>query len=544
MFHPCFKSIIFFSIILLVASLLSLCILYPILWLLITKETRFYPGSMIYNEWLQPSIPIYIQFYIFNLTNPIEFQSGHKPTIQQLGPYTYIEKRLKFNITQINESITYKEIKWYYFDSNLSNGTENDLITTVNFAYVTIATKFKEMPWLLSRIMEQIEKYFHEYLFIKKPIKQLLWGYNDELLTFISNHFINITTNIGLFINKNNTPSDDITMDTGLYNSKMIGKILKYHGNNQLTYWKSFTANMINGSDGSLFHTFLNKNDQPYIFASDICRSIQFTMDSIVKLNDLPVLKFIPMLDTFKSSKYYEKNKGFCLNWPNCYDDGVLDMSSCQPGIPIAVSQPHFLNANQSYQNAIDGIHPTDELNTIIYIEPLTGYVIKAEKKLQLNLFIENNKKFQQLENISTILLPIMFMNESIQLNHTIINQLYYILIQKPYIATIILIIISTLFIVIICFIIAIYCYQTHRNSSVYTRYINDEDNNNNNNNNQEYIQTNSTSIENIQNKQKDDDDVEDDDDEEEEEEEVEVDEQEEDKQQITIQNNQQNLLV
>ncbi|CAH8493814.1 unnamed protein product [Schistosoma haematobium] len=534
MFHTCLKSIIFFSI-LLFASLLSLCILYPILWLLITRETRLNPGSTIYTEWSEPSIPIYIQFYFFNLTNPIEFQSGHKPHLKQLGPYTYLEKRMKFNITQINETITYQEIKWYYFVPNLSNGTENDMITTINLAYIAIATKFNELPWLLSRIIEQIEKHFHEYLFIKKPIKQLLWGYNDELLTFISNYFMNITTTIGLFINKNNTFSDFITINNGLYNHKQIGEIIKYNGKDKLSYWKTSTANMINGSDGSLFHTFLTINDNPYIFASDICRSIQFTIDSIVKFNHLPVFKFIPMLDTFKSPKYYEKNKGFCLDWPNCYDDGVLDMSSCQPGIPIAVSQPHFLNANQSYQNAIDGLYPTDELNTMIYIEPNTGYVIKAEKKLQMNIFIKNNQNFQQLENISNTLLPIMFVNESIELNHTVINQLHNILIQNPYIATIILLIMITSFILIIGFIILLYFYQTNRNPPVYTRYINDEDNNNNN---QEYVQTNSTSIENIQNKQE-----EEGGGGEEEEEEGEQQRQREEER-ITTANNQQNLVV
>ncbi|CAH8429427.1 unnamed protein product [Schistosoma rodhaini] len=470
MFQPYLRSIIFVSI-LAFASLLSLCILHPFLWLLINKQTRLNPGSTLYSEWLQPSVPIFIQFYFFNLTNPSEFQSGHKPHIQQLGPYTYYEKRAKFNISHENGSITYKEIKWYYFDPNLSNGNENDTITSVNLAYITIATKLNFMPWPISRVIEQIEEHFHEYLFITKTVNQLLWGYEDELLTFISNHFINISTNIGLFINKNNTLSDYVTINDGNHDNKKIGQIIKYHGNKTLSCWKTLTANMINGTDGSIFHPFINKNEDLYIFASDICRSLQFGFDSIVKINKLPVLKFIPLSDIFKSPKYYEKNKGFCLNWPNCYDDGILDMSSCQSGAPIVISQPHFLNANKSYQNAVDGMYPTDEFNTMIYIEPNTGSIIKAEKKLQINIVVKNDPNFKQLSNLSTTLLPIMFINESVQLNDTLINQLFVILIQTPYIVQIILIFIVTMATIGICSISLVYFYQ-NRTSFKYTQHI------------------------------------------------------------------------
>ena len=42
-----------------------------------------------YEYWLDPPVPIYIQFYMFNLTNPEEFMQGEKPSLSQSGPYTY-----------------------------------------------------------------------------------------------------------------------------------------------------------------------------------------------------------------------------------------------------------------------------------------------------------------------------------------------------------------------------------------------------------------------------------------------------------------------
>ncbi|CAH8470202.1 unnamed protein product [Schistosoma turkestanicum] len=467
----------FVLVILITLALLSLCVLHPFIWLLINRQTRLTPGTTVYTEWKEPSVPIFMQFYFFNLTNPIEFQAGAKPHVQQLGPYTYHEKRVKtLDLSKnTNGTINYKEMKWYYFDQNLSNGTENDSIINVNLAFISVAEKLHSMPWIIVKVIEWIEKRFHEYLFRPKTVNELLWGYEDELLTYLSSLGIQISTKIGFFIHKNNTLSENITIDDGVQHNRAIGQILKYAGNETLSYWTTETANMINGTDGTLFHPFITKNDTPYIFASDICRSLQFTFDSIVEFNELPTYKFIPQSDIFKSSKYYEKNKGFCLNWPNCFEDGVLDMSSCQPGAPIAVSQPHFLNANKTYQNAIEGLYPTDEFNTVIYLEPNTGSIIKAEKKLQINILVKNNPNFKQLKNISTTLLPIMFINESVQLNETLIDQLVNALIQGPFIAKTILICFISLTLIILCSIISVHFYHNQRiSTSSYTPFVND----------------------------------------------------------------------
>lgn len=40
----------------------------------------------------------------------------------------------------------------------------------------------------------------------------------------------------------------------------------------KLTFWTSNQSNSINGSDGSAFHPFLDKNERIYIFTPDLCR--------------------------------------------------------------------------------------------------------------------------------------------------------------------------------------------------------------------------------------------------------------------------------
>ena len=44
-----------------------------------------------YPIWKNPSayLPIYMQFYVFDLKNPEEVLEGGKPYVEQKGPYTY-----------------------------------------------------------------------------------------------------------------------------------------------------------------------------------------------------------------------------------------------------------------------------------------------------------------------------------------------------------------------------------------------------------------------------------------------------------------------
>ncbi|KAH8870180.1 hypothetical protein KSF78_0005805 [Schistosoma japonicum] len=57
-------------------------------------------------------------------------------------------------------------------------------------------------------------------------------------------------------------------------------------------------------------------------------------------------------------------------------------------------------------------------------IQPTTGLIISAQSKLQINLVIRNTKKFQQLSHIPNVLLPLVFFNESVNLNASTINEL------------------------------------------------------------------------------------------------------------------------
>lgn len=59
---------------------------------------------------------------------------------------------------------------------------------------------------------------------------------------------------------------------------------------------------------------------------------------------------------------------------------GVLNISACQSGAPVFVSQPHFLNGD-FYKDTVIGMSPNESIhNTFIDVEPVSCAVSIYEK--------------------------------------------------------------------------------------------------------------------------------------------------------------------
>ncbi len=91
-------------------------------------------NSDAFNYWKSPPALITRKYYFFDVQNPDEVQMGiEKPRLVERGPYTYIEKWEKRNIEFLGlEVVRFSPVVTLYFEPNLSNGTENDIITVIN----------------------------------------------------------------------------------------------------------------------------------------------------------------------------------------------------------------------------------------------------------------------------------------------------------------------------------------------------------------------------------------------------------------------------
>lgn len=103
----------------------------------IKKQFVLQPGTEIYDSWLSPPVDTHLELYLWNWTNAEEDYTlaGYKPSLEQLGPYTFREIHERSNVSWHDEdfSVTYYQKRIWHYEPQLSRGDlENDIVVTIN----------------------------------------------------------------------------------------------------------------------------------------------------------------------------------------------------------------------------------------------------------------------------------------------------------------------------------------------------------------------------------------------------------------------------
>lgn len=99
------------------------------------QEMHLSPDSRSFKMWKTPPIPISIDIYLFNWTNPTNFDDDHvKPILVECGPYRFTENMDKVDLvwSPHNSTVSYRKKSTFFFDEAGSKGRLNDTITTLN----------------------------------------------------------------------------------------------------------------------------------------------------------------------------------------------------------------------------------------------------------------------------------------------------------------------------------------------------------------------------------------------------------------------------
>ncbi|XP_026091152.1 lysosome membrane protein 2-like [Carassius auratus] len=414
-------------------------------------------GTEAFSVWQTPPPPVHMQFYFFNLTNPAEVLEGDKPLVQQIGPYTYREHRPKEEVKFLDNGTRVAAVnpKTYVFEPNMSRGSEDDIVRTVDIPVVTVMEKYKDTV-LISRIISDVMKAKGIGMFKTFRVGDLLWGYEDPLLKelkqFVSDdHF-------GLFYKKNGTDDGDYIFLTGKQNYQDFSRIDEWNGQSTLNWWSTEECNMINGTDGASFHPIITKTEKLYIFSSDLCRSIYAQYESDVSVRGVPGFRFVPPSEVFANITINPDNAGFCVPAGNCLGSGLLNASVCKEGAPIIMSSPHFYQADDKFVQDVIGMNPKKvEHETFIDVNPLTGLLLRGAKRLQVNVYLHQIPAFSQTEKIQTLVFPVMYLNESVVIDEESAKKLYAVvteanvIINIPFIVISVGILLGVIFIVFMC---------------------------------------------------------------------------------------------
>ena len=152
----------------------------------INEKLVLKPGTEVSKQWQDPSVPIYLQFFVFDIANPMEAMQGERPYLAQKGPYSYREHRLKKNITWNSKtaSVTYNEKMSYVFDAETSCDSCDpftDIVTTVNIPMVTLSEAVAKSSFIERNFVSAVFDGFHETLFTPRRVHDLIWGYPDPI---------------------------------------------------------------------------------------------------------------------------------------------------------------------------------------------------------------------------------------------------------------------------------------------------------------------------------------------------------------------------
>uniref|UniRef100_A0A3Q2YM01 Scavenger receptor class B member 2 n=1 Tax=Hippocampus comes TaxID=109280 RepID=A0A3Q2YM01_HIPCM len=425
----------------------------------VEKEIVLKNGTDAFDAWEDPPAPIYMQFYFFNLTNPLEVLDGDRPAVVEIGPYTYREYRPMEEVIfhDNGTKVAAVNTKTYIFQPDMSRGPESELIRTVNVPAVTLMERFKDEPFF-AKLISLIMKGTDEGLFTTHTVGELLWGYEDALLKDIHAVKPDVDPVFGLFYKSNASNDGEYVFHTGQEDYKDFARVDTWNNQRSLNWWTSDECNMINGTNGASFHSVLTKNEMLYMFSSDLCRSIYAVFEKDVVVKGIPGYRFTPPSQVFANSSVNPSNAGFCVPADNCLGSGVLNVKPCKQSAPIIMSSPHFYQGDEKFVRAVFGMRPHKEYHqTFIDLNPLTGVVLRAAKRLQVNVYVEKMDTFSQTGNVTTVILPVLYLNESVVIDDSSVAKLNAVLMEQnvlvnvPFILMGIGIILGGVFMLLVC---------------------------------------------------------------------------------------------
>lgn len=367
----------------------------------INKRVTVQKGHATYEQLQEPSIPIYKNFYFFNLTNTKEFADSKgrsTPNLEEIGPYSYREYRTKSLFEDPDGDvgvIHYTQQKIFEFDANnsLHGLSESDIICTINIPLVAAIDEAKD-SFLLRSALRLIITTTGAKLFICQEAGALAWNYTDSLVQAL--HLAGKYPSKYVHLQMNNFTNDTLPsiIRNGVQNISRNGEFVQWDGLRKLTTWPNGDetgANDIRGTEGFFFRPNLREGDGLEVFVDDIQRSIDLVY--LGKVEPLGINGFRYGIDnaTFKSAFSEPKN----ARWGSWCPDGLFYLGPTQlKEIPVFGSKPHFLDGDALLLGSVMGLEPNrSEHDTVVDVEPTTGANLNFRRQLQINVQVNRTKK-------------------------------------------------------------------------------------------------------------------------------------------------------
>ncbi|GFR14321.1 scavenger receptor class B member 1 [Trichonephila clavata] len=406
-------AVLGFTAVLAVGTIIGFCVFPGIFHEELMKQTTLEENTLLFNLWKDLPIPVYQKIYFFNITNQERYLKGLDayPRFEEVGPYTYLSKWKKEDIVFENGTVSYREVKSYYFNPEKSNGTEEDVVYSLSASYASATNYMRAKGVILQELANAEFNFLAQTLIHKKTIAELMFkGYFDKIL--FTNQKIYKTpyhdSKFAWFYHKNNTDEGTFTVDTGKYDHSQVNIIKTWKGQTKLNYWKGDTCNALNCTNAEVGPPVAEEQTTYTFFQPLACRTFTFEYEGDHTIFGTKVKRFQNTPRLFGNLKDNPDNH--CYITDKDLPSGVLDISSCQFNSPVYLSFPHFYLADTSYLSKMDGLEPIEELHkSYVDVHPITGVTLRLAVRVQVNLRIHKMKTFSYIRNMSSGIYPVFW---------------------------------------------------------------------------------------------------------------------------------------
>ncbi|XP_063236012.1 protein croquemort-like [Bacillus rossius redtenbacheri] len=388
------------------------------------------PTSTSYDMWIETPIPMYMEFYLFNWTNAYMYDLNFpvanrtKPEFKELGPYVFSEHNKRVNLTwNSNDTVTFQQTRQYVFRPELSSGSIDDKVTTVNVIAVAAAyfSRYDNIYFkiIMDGFLEKLES-----ISTTHTVGEMLFdGYDDKLIDLATELHIQKFKlpfkKFAWFAERNNSASYDgwFNMHTGAGDVRNLGNLYAWNYAPRTPYYKS-TCGLVRGSTGELMPP-VDGLDEIFVFSPDLCTSLSLVSQGDYETKGVVGTRFSADLRNLDNGTYFPEKSCYTSGTP--VPAGALNISLCKWNAPAFVSYPHFYLADESYRGAVAGMRPNKSLHEFfLAVEPKTGIPLAVRARMQLNILLQPYQDMKMFKDLPRVFIPTLWFTQKADIDDSL----------------------------------------------------------------------------------------------------------------------------
>ncbi|XP_041464193.1 scavenger receptor class B member 1-like [Lytechinus variegatus] len=261
----------------------------------------------------------------------------------------------------------------------MSVGPESDTFIAVNSPVFTIANWLKNAPDLIQKAWQLIHELSKADVIIELSVGGFIWGYPEkylELAQRILGEDIVPFTNFGILMGYNNSDDGIWSVYTGQDDLMKLNQMDMWNRERLLSWWTTDYANALNGTDGTIMHPFVDKDEEVYVYSTYVCRSGLLLFEGYREFRGVWLYYFSAPEYLYANASIHPPNIDFCTpDQTTCPPSGLINVSVCYFQAPIYLSSPHFLYGDDMLFDDVIGMKPNFNIHGLeAEIEPVKTF--------------------------------------------------------------------------------------------------------------------------------------------------------------------------